>query len=376
MIAGAIFFCWINRAARSGTFSVKPFQLVCAGPLPMKPTMSKSTGKRRSANSAASYCGGSQTCSGRTCGSPSGLLFSTFESCCNTTRRPGEARGRLVGMAMGRSGRRCRGDCSAARPHPGQRRRKRTPPGRVSSTFQRSTCTRDPWTNRKSVFDDGAAYEDFMGKWSQLAGDTFLQWLAPPAHARWVDVGCGNGAFTEMLARPLLGLRGAGHRSVRSAARVRAHPPRQSSGAIPDGRRHGLAARRRRVRCRCHGAGHLLRARPGEGRCPRWRVSSRRAAASRPTRGTSSAAAFRSPRCSRRWRRSARRPCGRPSVDAARLDAMQALWRGAGLVQIEDTRDRRAAHLRQLRVVLGDRADRPADRAERSPRCRPAMRRC
>jgi SAM-dependent methyltransferase len=48
-------------------------------------------------------------------------------------------------------------------------------------------------------FDDGAAYEDFMGKWSQLAGDTFLQWLAPAAGLRWVDVGCGNGAFTEML---------------------------------------------------------------------------------------------------------------------------------------------------------------------------------
>ena len=48
-------------------------------------------------------------------------------------------------------------------------------------------------------FDDGAAYEDFMGRWSQLAGDTFLQWLAPPAGLRWVDVGCGNGAFTAML---------------------------------------------------------------------------------------------------------------------------------------------------------------------------------
>ena len=48
-------------------------------------------------------------------------------------------------------------------------------------------------------FDDGAAYELFMGKWSQLAGDTFLRWLAPPDRWRWVDVGCGNGAFTEML---------------------------------------------------------------------------------------------------------------------------------------------------------------------------------
>jgi ubiquinone/menaquinone biosynthesis C-methylase UbiE len=48
-------------------------------------------------------------------------------------------------------------------------------------------------------FDDGAAYELFMGKWSQLAGETFLQWLSPSKGLRWVDVGCGNGAFTQMI---------------------------------------------------------------------------------------------------------------------------------------------------------------------------------
>ncbi len=50
------------------------------------------------------------------------------------------------------------------------------------------------------TFDDGAAYEDFMGKWSLLAGNAFLDWLGPAAGLRWVDVGCGNGAFTELLA--------------------------------------------------------------------------------------------------------------------------------------------------------------------------------
>lgn len=48
-------------------------------------------------------------------------------------------------------------------------------------------------------FDDGAAYEGFMGRWSQLVGDVFLQWLASGPGQRWVDVGCGNGVFTEML---------------------------------------------------------------------------------------------------------------------------------------------------------------------------------
>jgi len=50
-------------------------------------------------------------------------------------------------------------------------------------------------------FDDGAAYEEFMGKWSRLAGATFLDWLAPPAGWRWADIGCGNGAFTEMIVQ-------------------------------------------------------------------------------------------------------------------------------------------------------------------------------
>jgi ubiquinone/menaquinone biosynthesis C-methylase UbiE len=51
----------------------------------------------------------------------------------------------------------------------------------------------------KILFDDGAAYEEFMGKWSRLAGDEFLRWLDPSPGWRWLDVGCGNGAFTEML---------------------------------------------------------------------------------------------------------------------------------------------------------------------------------
>ena len=48
-------------------------------------------------------------------------------------------------------------------------------------------------------FEDGASYETFMGVWSRLAGEQFLHWLAPPAGWRWADVGCGNGAFTELL---------------------------------------------------------------------------------------------------------------------------------------------------------------------------------
>jgi len=48
-------------------------------------------------------------------------------------------------------------------------------------------------------FNDGAAYERMMGTWSRLAGEIFLDWLAPRKGLRWIDVGCGNGAFTELI---------------------------------------------------------------------------------------------------------------------------------------------------------------------------------
>ncbi len=49
-------------------------------------------------------------------------------------------------------------------------------------------------------YDDGAAYERMMGAWSRIAGVTFLDWLAPPPGLRWIDIGCGSGAFTELIA--------------------------------------------------------------------------------------------------------------------------------------------------------------------------------
>lgn len=49
------------------------------------------------------------------------------------------------------------------------------------------------------VFADGEAYERLMGRWSRLIGDLFLDWLGLPNGLRCLDVGCGNGAFTEAL---------------------------------------------------------------------------------------------------------------------------------------------------------------------------------
>ncbi len=49
------------------------------------------------------------------------------------------------------------------------------------------------------MFSDGKVYERMMGRWSKRVGVQFLDWLDTPKNLRWVEVGCGNGAFTEEL---------------------------------------------------------------------------------------------------------------------------------------------------------------------------------
>lgn len=48
-------------------------------------------------------------------------------------------------------------------------------------------------------FDDGAAYERFMGRWSRAVGIDFLDWVGAPAQADWLDVGCGTGIFSQLI---------------------------------------------------------------------------------------------------------------------------------------------------------------------------------
>jgi ubiquinone/menaquinone biosynthesis C-methylase UbiE len=54
-------------------------------------------------------------------------------------------------------------------------------------------------TETQSFFTDGEAYERMMGRWSRAAGEVFLDWLKLPPGLHWADIGCGTGAFTQLL---------------------------------------------------------------------------------------------------------------------------------------------------------------------------------
>jgi SAM-dependent methyltransferase len=45
----------------------------------------------------------------------------------------------------------------------------------------------------------GEEYESYVGRWSRSVAADFLGWLAAPAGAAWLDVGCGTGALTASI---------------------------------------------------------------------------------------------------------------------------------------------------------------------------------
>lgn len=52
---------------------------------------------------------------------------------------------------------------------------------------------------RPDVFQIAEAYESYVGRWSRPVAAAFVDWLALPGGGRWLDVGCGTGALTEII---------------------------------------------------------------------------------------------------------------------------------------------------------------------------------
>ena len=61
---------------------------------------------------------------------------------------------------------------------------------------------------RHDKWADGDLYEPYVGRWSRLVAQAFLDWLAVPPDKEWLDVGCGTGALSATIlerAKPYLG---------------------------------------------------------------------------------------------------------------------------------------------------------------------------
>jgi len=79
----------------------------------------------------------------------------------------------------------------------------------------------DKWTS-------GSAYDQWMGRWSRLLADEFLNWLSLPPNLRWLDVCCGSGVLTEAIVERYAPARVAGIdaslQQIEFAQEHRAHP--------------------------------------------------------------------------------------------------------------------------------------------------------
>ena len=51
------------------------------------------------------------------------------------------------------------------------------------------------------IWAAGDSYEPYVGRWSRIVAREFLSWVGAPAHAEWLDVGCGTGALCEAILR-------------------------------------------------------------------------------------------------------------------------------------------------------------------------------
>jgi SAM-dependent methyltransferase len=49
------------------------------------------------------------------------------------------------------------------------------------------------------VWEDGAAYESYVGRWSRQVAPHFTRWLSLADGSAWLDFGCGSGALTQAI---------------------------------------------------------------------------------------------------------------------------------------------------------------------------------
>jgi ubiquinone/menaquinone biosynthesis C-methylase UbiE len=53
----------------------------------------------------------------------------------------------------------------------------------------------------KDFWESGDPYEYYMGRWSLLVAESFVDWLSPSSGLNWLDIGCGSGALSEAIIK-------------------------------------------------------------------------------------------------------------------------------------------------------------------------------
>lgn len=53
----------------------------------------------------------------------------------------------------------------------------------------------------RDTWEEGGAYDRYIGRWSLRVAPMFLSWLEIPPGRRWLDVGCGTGALCAAILR-------------------------------------------------------------------------------------------------------------------------------------------------------------------------------
>lgn len=67
----------------------------------------------------------------------------------------------------------------------------------MTDTTRNDTARSD--AARHDVWTEGEAYERYVGRWSRPVAEHFLDALAVPPGAAWLDIGCGTGALTRCI---------------------------------------------------------------------------------------------------------------------------------------------------------------------------------
>lgn len=183
-------------------------------------------------------------------------------------------------------------------------------------------------------FTDGSAYERFMTPWSRTAGAEFLAWLAVPPGRSWLDVGCGNGAFTELVLAQcapsqLCGIDPSDAQVDFARQKLAGQPVDLSVGdamALPyaDGRFDVsvMALVLFFVTDPLKGAAEMVRVTKPDGLVASYTWDATRGG--RP-----------SEHVAEELQAMGKNPARPPSEDISRFESLKALWAGLGLVEIE-----------------------------------------